>query len=80
MNETGLILIISEVFFISGGLIGFIAAIKLHQRQKKCKKKSKPEGFDEIDMSEEDELLDIRSIIPKKSMPPIDSDFERETE
>ncbi|MBP3858085.1 MAG: hypothetical protein IK990_20975 [Ruminiclostridium sp.] len=80
MNETGIIVILAEVFLVLGGLVGFYAALKLHLRQKKCKKKSKPEGFDEVDISEDDELLDIRSRIPKKSMPEIDGDCENETE
>ena len=80
MNETGIIIVIAEVFFVLGGLVGFYAALKLHLRQKKCKKKSKPEGFDELDMPEEDELLDIRSRIPIKNMPAIDGDCKKETE
>ena len=80
MNETGIIVIIAEICFVLGGLVGFYSAIKFHLRQKKCKKKSKPEGFDEIDMPEEDELLDIRSKISKKSISPNDGDCENETE
>ena len=54
MNETGIIIAIAEVFFVLGGLVGFYAALKLYLRQKKCKKKTKPEGFDEIDISDDD--------------------------
>lgn len=80
MNETGIIIAIAEVFFVLGGLVGFYAALKLYLRQKKCKKKTKPEGFDEIDISDDDELLDIRSRIPKKSISLNDRDCENEIE
>ncbi len=68
MNETGVFLVVAEVFLISGGLLGIWTAIKLHIRGKNKSKKTKPEGFAEFSLSEDEELVNICSKIPKRKI------------